>query len=137
MYLIGAKGLVPIQTVDHCWKSHFFDSKMQYLFNARSAKSGDDRNASCVAKAARRLWYIGLVLIAPDCRGNRLGTTAHQALAEYARRAGAEKLLIAVLEPNHRARRFWQNIGYRKVKDYPPRQIGIRIHALTEFQFYL
>ena len=82
-------------------------------------------------------WYVGLALITPDCRGNRLGTTAHQALAEYARRAGAEKLLIAVLKANHRARRFWKNLGYRKVKDYPPRQIGIRIPALTEFEFDL
>jgi len=47
------------------------------------------------------------------------------------------RLLIAVLEANESARRFWLRLGYHKVKDYPPRQFGKCLHALTEFEMVL
>ena len=40
-------------------------------------------------------------------------------------------------EANESARRFWLRLGYRKVRDYPPRQFGQRLHACTEFELIL
>jgi RimJ/RimL family protein N-acetyltransferase len=82
-------------------------------------------------------WYIGLALITPDERGKGLGTNAHSALADCARRVDVKRLLLAVLQDNLRARKFWLSLGYRILKEYPPRQIGKRTHAMTEFAFLL
>jgi RimJ/RimL family protein N-acetyltransferase len=82
-------------------------------------------------------WYIGLALVAPEERGKGLGALAHVALADYARSFKVKKLVLAVLEGNQRARKFWLRLGYRKTKDYPTRQIGERAHALAEFEFDL
>jgi RimJ/RimL family protein N-acetyltransferase len=92
-----------------------------------------------IIKGYRKLdeWYIGLALIVPDARGKGLGTLAHSALADYARSQGVKRLLLAVLQENHRAREFWLRLGYRKLKEYPARQIGHREHAVTEFDFDL
>jgi RimJ/RimL family protein N-acetyltransferase len=82
-------------------------------------------------------WYLGFMLFAPSFRSQGFGTEIHNEFVSYARRAGALRLLIAVLEPNESARRFWHRLGYRKVKDYPPRQFGKCLHVLTEFEMIL
>jgi RimJ/RimL family protein N-acetyltransferase len=82
-------------------------------------------------------WYIGFMLLAPSFRGQGFGTEIHSGFVSYARRGGTQRLLIAVLEANDSARRFWLRLGYRKVKHYPPIQFGKRLHALTEFEMIL
>ena len=82
-------------------------------------------------------WYIGLMLLAPAFQGQGFGTEIHNEFVSYARREGIQRLLLAVLEANESARRFWLRLGYRKVKDFPPRQFGQRLHALTEFEMVL
>lgn|GEM_PF-242826 len=82
-------------------------------------------------------WYIGLMLLAPHFRGQGSGTEIHTEFVGYTRGAGTQRLLIAVLEENESARRFWLRLGYRKVKDYPPRQFGNRLHACSEFELVL
>jgi GNAT superfamily N-acetyltransferase len=64
-------------------------------------------------------------------------TEIHNEFVSYARRAGALRLLLAVLEENESARRFWLRLGYRKVKDYPPKPFGNRFHACSEFEMVL
>ena len=82
-------------------------------------------------------WYIGFMLLAPSVRGQGFGTEVHDEFVRYARRRGSKRLLLAVLEANESARRFWLRLGYRKVRDYPPRQFGQRLHACTEFELIL
>ena len=82
-------------------------------------------------------WYIGFMLLAPDFRCRGFGTEIHSGFVSYARRGGSHRLLISVLEANESARRFWLRLGYRKVKDCPPRQFGKRLHAFTEFEMVL
>jgi RimJ/RimL family protein N-acetyltransferase len=82
-------------------------------------------------------WYIGFLLLAPSFRGQGFGTEIHNEFVGYARSAGARRLLLAVLEANESARRFWLRLGYRKVKDYPPKPFGNRFHACTEFEMAL
>ena len=82
-------------------------------------------------------WYIGFMLLAPSLRGQGFGTEIHCEFVGYARSAGAHRLLIAVLEANESARRFWLRLGYRKVKDHPPRQFGKCSHAFAEFELVL
>jgi len=82
-------------------------------------------------------WYIGFMLLAPNFRGQGFGSEIHSAFVGYARSAGVHRLLLAVLEANGCARRFRLSVGYRKIKDYPPKQFGKRPHALTEFEMVL
>jgi RimJ/RimL family protein N-acetyltransferase len=82
-------------------------------------------------------WYLGFMLFAPSFRGQGFGTEIHNEFVSYARRAGALRLLLAVLEENESARRFWLRLDYRKVKDYPPKPFGNRFHACTEFEMVL
>jgi RimJ/RimL family protein N-acetyltransferase len=82
-------------------------------------------------------WYIGLTLLAPGFQGRGFGTEIHNEFVSYARRGGSQRLLLAVLEANESARRFWLSLGYRKIKEYPPRQFGQRLRALTEFEMIL
>ena len=79
-------------------------------------------------------WYIGLMLLAPAFQGQGFGTEIHDEFVNYARREGIHRLLLAVLEANESARRFWLRLGYRKVRDFPPRQFGRCLHGLTEFE---
>ena len=79
-------------------------------------------------------WYIGLILLAPAFQGQGFGTEIHNEFVSYARREGVQRLLLAVLEANESARRFWLRLGYRKVKDFAPRRFGKCLHALTEFE---
>ena len=82
-------------------------------------------------------WYIGFLLLAPSFRGQGFGTELHNEFVSYARRERTRRLLIAVLEANDAARKFWLRLGYRKVKDYPPKPFGNRVHACTEFEMVL
>lgn len=82
-------------------------------------------------------WYIGFMLLAPSLRGRGFGTEIHNEFVSYARSAGARRLLLAVLEGNESARKFWLRLGYRKVKDYPSMQFGKCLHAVTEFEMVL
>jgi GrpB-like predicted nucleotidyltransferase (UPF0157 family)/RimJ/RimL family protein N-acetyltransferase len=82
-------------------------------------------------------WYLGFMLFAPSFRSQGFGSEIHNEFVSYARRAGACRLLLAVLEGNESARRFWLRLGYRKVKNYPPKPFGNRIHACTEFEMVL
>jgi RimJ/RimL family protein N-acetyltransferase len=82
-------------------------------------------------------WYIGFMLLAPRFRSQGIGTEIHNEFVDYARCAGVHRLLVAVLEANESARRFWLRLGYRKVKEYPPIQFGNCLHAITEFEMVL
>ena len=82
-------------------------------------------------------WYIGFMLLAPSFRGQGFGTEIHSEFVGYARSAGAHRLLLAVLEANESARKFWLRLGYRKVKDYPPIRFGKCLHAVIEFEMVL
>ena len=82
-------------------------------------------------------WYIGFMLLAPNFRGQGFGTEIHNQFVSYARHERTRRLLIVVLDANESALRFWLRLGYRKVKTYPPKQFGNRLHALTEFEMVL
>jgi RimJ/RimL family protein N-acetyltransferase len=79
-------------------------------------------------------WYIGLMLLAPGFRSQGFGTEIHNEVVSFARREGIQRLLLAVLEANESARRFWLRLGYSKVRDFPPRQFGNCLHEPTEFE---
>ena len=79
-------------------------------------------------------WWIGLMLLNPASRRTGLGTRIHKAFETYALKCGARRLLLAVLEENTDAHRFWLKLGYRAVKSHPLKLYGCRAHACTEYE---
>jgi RimJ/RimL family protein N-acetyltransferase len=62
-------------------------------------------------------WVLGLMLLAPEERGNGLGKTIHEALVVWAKQQGAKTFRIGVIEDNYKAFNFWSNLGYTKIRE--------------------
>ncbi len=73
--------------------------------------------------------YLGLLLIDPAHRGKRLGQQMLDHICTAAKAKGATRLLIAVLEDNIKAHRFWSKMGFTEEMRGAPKQIGIKTHV--------
>lgn len=62
-------------------------------------------------------WMLGLMLIEPEERGNKLGTIVHKALSEWATKLGAKSFRIGVIQENYKGIKFWSGLGYKKIKE--------------------
>ena len=64
---------------------------------------------------ARAIWWIGLLLLAPDARGRGLGRQIVEALADWAFGEGAASLQLGVQIQNVAALRFWRREGFEHI----------------------
>ena len=62
-------------------------------------------------------WYIGLLLLAKEKRGQGIGTTVLRELIALAKSSGAEALKLTVFGENPNGTRFWQRHGFVLVED--------------------
>lgn len=62
------------------------------------------------------VWTIGVLLLDPEERGKGLGTVIHQSLVKWAKKLGAKKFRIGVIEENYKAYKFWIKLGYTKTE---------------------
>lgn len=67
------------------------------------------------------IWYIGLILIAPDARREGLGDRVVETFAREAHKAGACELQLNVVEQNERALAFWIRHGFAEVRRWRQR----------------
>ncbi len=72
--------------------------------------------------------YIGLLLIDPNHRDKRLGQQMLGHVFAGASARKAKRILIAVLEDNPKAQRFWQKMGFVEDLRSAPTQIGSKTH---------
>lgn len=70
------------------------------------------------------IWWIGLLLLAPDMRNQGVGRTLLEALIEYARGNGGKAVMLGVVEDNLLAFRFWSKNGFEMVRKTEPRLFG-------------
>ncbi len=80
------------------------------------------------------IWFIGLLLIHPDLRGQGFGTRILSGFEAWARTNQGKALMIGVLECNTAALRFWQNNGFREVERAGPRVYGLREHTVIRMR---
>jgi GNAT superfamily N-acetyltransferase len=73
--------------------------------------------------------YLGLLLIDPAHRGKRLGQQMMDHICAATKAQGATRLLIAVLEENTKAHRFWSKMGFTEEVRSQPKQIGRKTHV--------
>lgn len=74
--------------------------------------------------------YIGLLLFAPEARGQGFGKAVLALLEEEARARGSERMLVGVIEANAPARAFWLREGFLPVKKLGPIKVGARRHMI-------
>ena len=79
-------------------------------------------------------WYLGLMLLDPAQRGGGLGRAVYQRFERWIAGQGADSVVLAVLEANARAARFWESLGFAQPRCYPARTIGLRRHVLIEYE---
>ncbi len=58
------------------------------------------------------IWWLGLLLVAPESRGRGLGRRLYAAFESWAAAQGARELRLCVQAQNTRAHEFWQEIGF-------------------------
>ena len=75
-------------------------------------------------------WWIGLMLLAPDKRGQGLGADFCRAFERWVFAQGDSQLSLCVIEANVSGLRFWQKMGFQLVRTTPPRQRGNKTHKL-------
>ena len=60
------------------------------------------------------VWWLCLLVVAPDLRGRGLGRVLFQHTLETATVAGTTELQLAVSLRNPRAQKFWRAVGFRE-----------------------
>ena len=78
-------------------------------------------------------WYLGLMLLDPAMRGRGLGRAAYLAFEEWVVSEGADPMLLAVVEPNHR-RCILGKPRFRVAALLSGAYIGLRKHVLIELE---
>ncbi len=65
------------------------------------------------------IWYIGLLMIDPDFRGQGLGTAILRAFEAWSMECGARAIRLGVYPQNDKGQRFWQRIGFVEIERHP------------------
>ncbi|MCR9137985.1 MAG: GNAT family N-acetyltransferase [Alphaproteobacteria bacterium] len=79
-------------------------------------------------------WYLGLMMIDARFRNRGLGRQALNWVLDAARKAGAERLLLCVLEENPQGRAFWEREGFVLRRTTPPWTAGTKTHVRFELE---
>ena len=75
-------------------------------------------------------WYLALLMLDPDYRGQGLGRRTYLAFEKWAERAGAHHIQLDVAEQNERACRFWQSLGFEAIHKGPSEVFGVRENVM-------
>lgn len=79
-------------------------------------------------------WYIGLMVLDPDARGQGLGAEVYRAFEAWVAAQGGESILLAVVDDNPGGRRFWERMGFTPRKNVPPRLHGDKVQGMVEME---
>ncbi|RKH23929.1 GNAT family N-acetyltransferase [Corallococcus praedator] len=75
-------------------------------------------------------WYLGILLLAPEVRGQGRGEGVARAYEGHVRAQGGRLLRLAVLEQNEAAHRFWTRMGFQPEKWVGPLEQGLKQNRL-------
>ena len=67
-----------------------------------------------VARYLAPEWELENIVVAPEIRGNGVGTLLTQALVAHAQQADSDSIFLEVRESNGSARRLYEKLGFRE-----------------------
>jgi ribosomal protein S18 acetylase RimI-like enzyme len=79
-------------------------------------------------------WYLSLQLLELKFRGRGVGREVYLAFEAWAKTENAAAILLAVVDANQRAARFWEQVGFILPRCYPPQAFGRKRHVLIEYE---
>ncbi len=76
------------------------------------------------------VWWIGLLLLAPEVRNQGIGRQLLTRFFEHVRSQGGKAVMLGVVEDNIHAYRFWQHAGFVLVRQTDPRPFGKKMQVV-------
>jgi RimJ/RimL family protein N-acetyltransferase len=76
------------------------------------------------------IWWIGLLMLAPEVRGRGLGRKLVQSFCDYVCSVQGTAVMLGVVEENRAAYRFWQQVGFEQVRQTEPRPFGKKTQSV-------
>jgi ribosomal protein S18 acetylase RimI-like enzyme len=80
------------------------------------------------------IWFIGLLLFAPDLRGKGYGEMVLMCFKKWIQSQGAVEIRLGVVEQNTAAIRFWERMGFTLLEIRPPTIFGMKEQRLFVYQ---
>ncbi|NJO43389.1 MAG: GNAT family N-acetyltransferase [Cyanobacteria bacterium RU_5_0] len=75
-------------------------------------------------------WWIGLMMLSPEQRGQGLGSEFYQAFEDWVSVQAVKQVSLSVVEANKPGLHFWKGLGFEIVRKTEPRQFGNKAHAV-------
>jgi ribosomal protein S18 acetylase RimI-like enzyme len=82
-------------------------------------------------------WYLGFLLLDPAIRGLGRGRRIYDAIERWSVEQGARRMLLCVLEENHRALRFWRSLGFEPIRTVAATTFKRKSHVRCELARHL
>ena len=79
-------------------------------------------------------WWMGLLMLAPESRGQGVGREMVRGFSGYVRLRGGKAIMLGVVEDNKGAFRFWQKMGFVVVRKTEPRRFGRKMQPVYVMQ---
>ena len=79
-------------------------------------------------------WWVGLMLLAPEQRGQGLGGSFYQAFEQWVAHQGYRFISLCAIAPNTVGRHFWQRLGFEKIRQVSARPYGTQIHDVHVYR---
>jgi GNAT superfamily N-acetyltransferase len=75
-------------------------------------------------------WWIGLMMLSPEQRGQGLGSEFYQAFEDWVSTQAVKQVSLSVVEVNKVGLQFWKSLGFEVIRKTEPRQFGNKTHAV-------
>lgn len=81
------------------------------------------------------VWMLGLMLVDPKERNNRLGTLIHREIVSRVKDRNGHTIRIGVLDNNIKALKFWDSLGYEFEKETVTNREDDRTSCIKVFNY--
>jgi GNAT superfamily N-acetyltransferase len=75
-------------------------------------------------------WWIGLMMLSPERRGQGLGSEFYQAFENWVAVQSVKQVSLSVVEANELGLQFWKSLGFEVIRKTEPRQFSKKTHAV-------
>lgn len=83
------------------------------------------------------IWWIGLLLLAPEVRDRGLGRSILKDFVKRVRGHRGRAVMLGVVEENSRAFQFWSQNGFQMVRKTEPRVFGKKNQSVFVMRYWI